>query len=175
MLACRSMIGLSANPGTAVLPMCSISRTRWPSAARSGVASSLAWAGQAESYGTTCDTLVEGRSGLRLRGHGFDPRNNAVLWPWEIPRIFAPRPYVVRPEPCRRPGIGLRPWLLWPRAPSPGRAANRQRSSAEVRSNRRLLLPHIEPVLEQTTFFPRFRVVPSWLGTADGSSCVLGR
>jgi hypothetical protein len=55
--------------------MCSIPRTRWPSAAGSGVVSSLAWAGQAESYGTTCDTPVEGRSGLRLRGHGFDPQN----------------------------------------------------------------------------------------------------
>jgi hypothetical protein len=77
MPACRSMIGLAANPGTAVLPMCSISRTRWPSAARSRVVSCLAWTGQAESYGTTCDTLVEGRLGLRRRGHGFALRNNA--------------------------------------------------------------------------------------------------
>jgi hypothetical protein len=45
MPACRSMIGLAANPGTTVLPMCSISRTRWPGAARNRAISS--WLGRA--------------------------------------------------------------------------------------------------------------------------------
>jgi hypothetical protein len=112
MPACRSMIGLAADPGTAVLPICSISRTRWPSAARRPVVSSLAWAGRAESYGTTCDALVEGGRAcglamdspfimVRFRDRGksreYLPPPGRARSTSENPRIFAPQ-FVLSPH-----------------------------------------------------------------------------
>ncbi len=79
-------MGLAANPGTAVEPMCSISVMVPASASRTSVIASAARAGQAGSYGTT--SMI--RSPLRRHG---------ATGPAPGPRIFQ-RPSTSFPACC---------------------------------------------------------------------------